>query len=75
MKKLFSLLVAAAMLLGIFGVTASAEAYSWEDWDYYPGHGSNWSRTVDARFYLLNEGLEEQRRSRQKIIWQQAGVK
>ena len=58
MKKLFSLLVAAAMLLGIFGVTASAEAYSWEDWDYYPGHGSNWSRTVDARFYLLNEGLE-----------------
>lgn len=58
MKKLFSVLVAAAMLLGIFGVTASAEAYSWEDWGYYPGHGSNWSRTVDARFYLLNEGLE-----------------
>ena len=46
------------MLLGIFSVTASAEAYSWEDWGYYPGHGSNWSRTVDARFYLLNEGLE-----------------
>ena len=57
MKKLFSVLVAATMLLGIFGVTASAEAYSWGGWDR-PGNGGNGSKNVRASFFLLNEGLE-----------------